>query len=107
MMSALHRSHSHEALEAKFHRLASGWKQETVHLSSMTQKILHPNYQSIIGMGPDILPLLFKELQQKPDYWFWALTAITEEDPIAEEDAGNLNKMTQAWLGWAKEHHYL
>jgi hypothetical protein len=95
---------SEAALEAKFHRLASQWKQETAHLSSMTQMILNRNYQSIIGMGPAILPILFRELQKQPNHWFWALTAITEENPVADEDAGNLEKMTRAWLDWARTH---
>src|SRR5215510_10026663 len=74
-----------ETLEEKFHRLASGWKNDTQHLSSITAMVTHPKYQSIIGMGPAVLPILFKQLQEDPDYWFWALRAITEEDPIPSE----------------------
>jgi hypothetical protein len=96
-----------ENLEEKFHRLASEWKEETGHLSSMPAKLMHPKYQAIIGMGPDVLPILFRELQRKPDHWFWALSALTEQNPIPDEAAGNLKKMTQAWLNWAREHDYL
>jgi hypothetical protein len=69
--------------------------------------VMHPKYQSIIGMGPDVLPIIFRELQEKPGHWFWALQAITEEDPTRPEDAGDLQKMRAAWLGWAKERGYL
>lgn len=93
-------------LQEKFERLASEWKRETAHLSSMTQKVMHPRYQSIIGMGPDVLPILFNALQTDPDYWFWALRAITEADPVSPEHAGDLEKMTQAWLAWADDHGY-
>ena len=96
-----------ESLEFRFYRLANEWKKETIHLSSLTKLVMHPKYQSIIGMGPDVLPILFRELQRKPDHWFWALKAITEEDPTLPEDAGNLQKMTEAWLNWAGERDYL
>ncbi|WP_333155627.1 hypothetical protein [Microcoleus sp. SVA1_A1] len=34
-------------------------------------------YQRIIGMGQPVVPLIFRDLEQKSDYWFWALRAIT------------------------------
>lgn len=94
-------------LECKFQRLAKEWREETAHVSSMTDLVLHPRYQNIIGMGTAILPILFRELQREPDYWFWALNAITEEDPTNPEDAGDLPKMTEAWLKWARNKGYL
>jgi len=94
-------------LERKFQRLAREWREETAHVSSMTDLVLHPKYQSIIGMGAAILPILFRELQSNPDYWFWALNAITEEDPTNPEDTGDLLKLTESWLKWAKENGYL
>jgi len=90
-----------EQLEEKFQRLAAEWRDETAHLSSLTKIVMHPKYQNIIGLGPDVLPLLFKELQIEPDYWFLALKAITEADPVSPEDYGDLGKMTEAWLLWA------
>ncbi len=98
---------SDQRLEEKFRRLAAEWRDATAHLSSLTKMVMHPKYQNIIGLGPDVLPLLFKELENEPDYWFWALKAITEADPIAPEDYGDLGKMTKSWLKWAKEHFYI
>jgi hypothetical protein len=94
-------------LEKKFNRLAHDWRDETYHLSSITQMVLNSNYQRIIGMGPAVLPMLFNELKKEPDHWFWALRAITEEDPTRREDAGDLEKMRAAWLDWAKEKGYV
>jgi hypothetical protein len=96
-----------ETLEQRFHRLANEWRTETAHISSLTKLVMHPKYQSIIGLGPDVLPILFRELKAKPDHWFWALRAITEADPTRPEDAGNLPKMAESWLNWAKERGYL
>ncbi len=95
------------ALEQTFQRLAKEWKEETAHLSSMTKLVMHPKYQSIIGMGPAVLPVLFRELQKNPDHWFWALQAITGEDPARPEDIGEVRKMTETWLKWAEKKGYV
>lgn len=94
-------------LEQTFQRLAKEWQEETGHLSSMTKMVMHPKYQRIIGMGPAVLPFLFRELQKNPDHWFWALQAITDEDPTQPEDIGNVPKMAASWLKWAEEKGYL
>lgn len=94
-------------IEQAFQRLAREWREETAHLSSMTKMVMHPKYQRIIGMGPAVLPLLFRELQKNPDHWFWALQAITNEDPTRPEDLGDAPKMTVSWLKWAEEKGYL
>lgn len=94
------------SLEQKFERLVKCWREENRFTSSMTKLIMHHAYQQIIGMGPAAVPLIFRELQRSPDYWFWALTAITGDNPVRPEDAGNVEKMTQAWLEWGKQHGY-
>jgi hypothetical protein len=94
-------------LEQLFASLAAQWREETAVYSSVTQKAVHPAYQRIIGMGPAALPLIFHELERQPGHWFWALRAITGENPVRPEDAGNVGKMTEAWLGFAREHGYL
>lgn len=67
---------------------------------------MHPAYQQIIGLGPDVVPLLLAELEGHPDHWFWALHAITREDPVPSESRGKIKAMAQAWLDWGKRHGY-
>jgi hypothetical protein len=93
--------------EQLFARLVEQWREETAVFSSITQKVLHPAYQRIIGLGPAALPLIFRELERRPAHWFWALRAITGEDPVRPEDAGDLGKMAHAWLNFARERGYL
>jgi hypothetical protein len=97
---------SRESTATRFRRLADRWRRETGHLSSLDDMCMHPAYQHIIGMGTDALPLIFEELAQRPDHWFWALNAITEEDPIPPPARGNVPAMTDAWLKWGEEHGY-
>ncbi len=91
----------------RFHRLVREWKDAKVFTSSGTEIALHPAYQQIIGMGKEAIPLILGELQREEDHWFWALKAITGEDPVPAGDRGQLPKMTADWLRWAEEHGYL
>jgi hypothetical protein len=90
----------------QFADLAQEWRDATVFNSSATAMAMHPAYQQIIGMGDAALPMIFQELRREPDHWFWALKAITGEDPVAESDRGQIDKMTTAWLNWADQHGY-
>jgi uncharacterized protein (DUF433 family) len=90
----------------QFRDLAQQWKDATEYCSSTTEISMHPAYQRIIGMGERALPLIVEELRHEPDHWFWALKAITGNDPVAPSDRGDLQLMTQAWLNWAGQHGY-
>jgi hypothetical protein len=83
--------------------LVTEWKQATRYTSSMSDLATHPAYQRIIGLGPAALPLILRELRRAPDHWFWALKAITGEDPVPSTARGNLSEMTKVWLRWAAE----
>jgi hypothetical protein len=97
---------AHDAdLVALFRRLADEWRRETLASSSMTDIVLHPSYQRIIGLGRQVVPLILEELEREPYHWFWALSAITGEDP-ATEDA-TLEGATAKWLKWGEEHQLL
>ena len=88
---------------ARFQRLADEWKKRSRHLSNTTQMAMLPPYQGIIGMGLDAVPFILAELQHEPDQWFWALKAITQEDPVPPEAAGKVRLMAQAWIDWGRQ----
>jgi len=87
----------------KFQALASMWRNDVLFTSSVTEMVLHPAYQRIIGMGAAAVPFLLRELERRPDHWFWALTAITGADPVRPEHRGKLREMANAWLKWGTE----
>jgi hypothetical protein len=93
---------------ARFQSLADQWRAETRVLSNVTHRCQHLAYQQIIGMGETAVPLILHDLQANgPDDWFWALTAITGENPIRPEMAGDMRRMTEAWLEWGIRAGYL
>lgn len=96
----------HPDTEKEFERLANVWKQQTGHLSNISTRCTHPAYQQIIGMGKTAILFILRDLKDTQEDWFWALTAITGENPIPKRDAGYVDKMTEAWLRWAKAKGY-
>jgi hypothetical protein len=91
----------------RFSMLKAEWEADTAHLSSVTEIAMHPAYQQIIGMGPIAIPLILSEMKKKPDHWFWALKSITGEDPVLQENRGQILQMTKAWLRWGIEQGYI
>jgi hypothetical protein len=92
------------SIEEKFNKLAKKWKDDTRYQSNMRIITEDPSYQEIIKIGKDVIPIILKELESRPDHWFVALQIITGENPVIEEDCGYFNKMVEAWLNWGKEH---
>jgi hypothetical protein len=68
--------------------------------------ISHPTYREIIGLGEEVIPLLLGQLEREPDFWFAALRELSGDDPVNESDRGHLERMTDAWLRWGREHGY-
>src|SRR5690348_11973561 len=83
---------SHD-LAATFRDLADRWRRETATISSTDDLLNHPAYQSIMALGPSVVPLIHQELQTRPDRWFTALRILTGENPISPRDRGKLDRM--------------
>ena len=86
-------------------RLLRQWREQTAHLSSSTSITQHAAYQELIALGPDALPHLFRDLELTGDgHLSKALRAITGADPIPTEERGQIRKIAEAWLRWAREN---
>jgi hypothetical protein len=96
-----------QQLERLFTQLAEQWRQETRFLSSTSAIATHPAYQRIIGLGPQVIPLILAEMQHKPGQWFWALTSLTGETLVPPSDAGRMTAMTEAWLKWGSDNGWI
>jgi hypothetical protein len=91
-------------LEESFRRLAEKWRRETRLSSRIEKKVMHPAYQRIIGMGPKVLPLILRDMERRPGYWYWALRAISGEDPAA--GARTISEARETWLQWGRARGY-
>lgn len=94
-------------LRVAFEELVLAWSSGTAHLSSPTKLVEHPAYRQIIGLGPAALPLILRDLVERHRFWFPALNAITGENPIPDDAAGDVERMTNAWIEWGRANGLL
>src|SRR5262245_31074618 len=96
----------HDDWRRRFAELVAQWKSERGPFSSSAQPAAHPAYQQIIGLEPEVVPLLLQELEREPDHWFRALHALTGADPVPAASRGRVGEMAAAWLRWGREQGY-
>jgi hypothetical protein len=89
------------AMRARFRNLAAEWRRDMENVSSFTKMFSHPAYREIGNMGTDVLPFIFAEMRDEPDWWFAALKKIVGFDPVPKASHGNLREMTRYWLTYA------
>jgi len=97
--------HAEPTVEQIFKKLVEQWRKETSVLSSVQAKIFNANYQRVMTLGRQVLPLIFRELRDRGGQWYWALECITGDNPAAS--AQNISEAKQAWLRYAVERGYL
>jgi hypothetical protein len=85
---------------ATFTALVNEWQRDTMVLSGMDIEG-HPAYLKIVGMGRIALPLILEELKRNGGHWFWALEAISRENPANR--ATTVPQATSAWLEWGRD----
>jgi adenine-specific DNA-methyltransferase len=95
-----------ERISQRFSDLASRWKKDTAHLSSMAQMARHESYKRILDLGPSVVPLIIADLRRRPAMWFHALQTLTGDNPVPKESRGNVSDMRHLWLTWASERGY-
>lgn len=96
-----------ESIEQHVSRLLRHWRDETAYRSSSMRITSHPAYEELISLGVAALPFLFRDLEHTEDgHLSKALTAITGAHPVSAEQRGQVRKIAQAWLGWARENGY-
>jgi hypothetical protein len=95
-----------ETLEQRFRRLAGAWHRAVAPHSSSTIRNNHPAYREIISLGPSVVPLLLRDMEDNLTHWFVALREITGANPVPPEWSGDVPRMAECWLRWAREHGY-
>lgn len=99
-------SNLRKSVEERFRNLVEIWQADRPPNLRIAEKVTHPAYQAIIGLGPAAIPLILREVEHNLDHWFWALRAITGADPVPIESRGKLREMAQAWLAWGRTYGF-
>jgi hypothetical protein len=93
------------SMEQHVVRLLGQWRHETAYQSSSTRITGHPAYQELIALGSAALPFLFRDLEQtQHGHLSKALTVITGAHPVPADQRGQIRKIAETWLRWAKEN---
>jgi len=95
-----------DTVEERFRQLEMTWTAETGYLSSYQDIVEHPAFREIIRLGTAVVPLMLRDLQERPRLWVWALPEITGADPVPPGESGNIAKMSEAWLRWGRAHGF-
>lgn len=95
-----------DSTEQRFRELERRWRDETGHLSSYSKRFEHPAFQEIIQLGWAVVPLMLRDLEQQPGLWVWALPTITGANPVPDADAGQITRMSEAWVRWGREKNH-
>lgn len=90
--------HNGRDIRDEFNAYRDEWKAQSEFLSSVTEMILLPAYQRIIGLGRPAIPLIIDELRAGVDHWFWALSAIAGADHAA--GAATMSEAARRWIEW-------
>ena len=94
-------------LVARFRRLADEWIEATENMSSIDDMVVHPAYLEIIGMGPSAIPPLLDELATHTAPLVSCVgCGVRRANPVDPDAAGDLEKMADAWMQWARENSY-
>ena len=95
------RERGRASLREQFDALADEWIAATRLSSSVVETCMHPAYQQIIGLGPDVLPLVLEDVVAGEFHWGWALRALTGHDAAA--GAATLSEARDAWIRWGRD----
>jgi hypothetical protein len=94
-------------LKTIFNGLAKNWREATGGYSLTMRRYAHASYQSILALEPkrDVISLILRELQQRPDRWFEALKALTKTNPA--QDAKTFDETVRRWIEWGQREKYI
>jgi hypothetical protein len=93
-------------LERTFNSFAQKWKRETEAYSLTYRRYAHPSYQAILALGMDVVPLILRELQQRPDRWFEALKAFNHNKDEAP-NAKTFDETVSCWIKWGIQNNLI
>jgi hypothetical protein len=94
-----------QQLKKRFDFYNSIWQSETIFSSSVSEITNNSAYRSIIGLGQEVLPFIFDDLKNNDNHWFYALEALTGQNPIKEKHRGFIPLMKKDWIEWGKENN--
>jgi len=95
----------HRQVELIFRLAVEEWHRQSKHLSSIRRMLALPSYRRVIALGPPAIPLVLRELEERPSFWFPALRELTGENDVAKDK--DFWSAREAWIAWGRANGYL
>lgn len=92
------------SISETFDALVAEWKATRGPHSRLDKLLSNKAYQAIIDLGQPAIPLLLREMEQRPSHWDFALKTITGADPVPRDACGDLGRIASAWVAWGHEN---
>lgn len=92
-----------EVTKTAFDSLFHIWVLKGMLLSNPNAFKGYPEYRQLIALGPEILPYVLREIDEEPLHCFLLLRELTGENPVPQEDMGNVKRMINAWKRWGSK----
>jgi len=91
--------------QVAFDELAATFIRQTAALSSTHAVRATSAYKSIQSLGWRVVPSILGRIaaSYESPHWFPLLEDITQDDPVTDNDVGNVVAMTMAWVHWGKK----
>jgi hypothetical protein len=90
-------------LELIFSGLVKHWQDATGGYSVTTRRYAHPSYHAILVLKEDVVPLILRELETRPDWWFEALQVLTKSNPVKSN--ASFEEAVNSWIEWGKANN--
>jgi len=90
-----------------FLNLKKQWLENTKFSSNAFLNLNHPAHSEILRYGKPFLPFILEDLKENRNHWFYTLSLISGEDPVLQENKGNVERMSEDWIEWGKLNKFI
>mgnify|MGYP003125001977 CR=1 FL=1 len=95
---------SHRDFVRAFYAVLRRWQSETAFVSDPDAKTRHKSFEALVGLAEHVTPLIISELQQEPSLLVWVLEDAFGERPYSDDQVGDIEAMSNAWIAWAERN---
>jgi hypothetical protein len=75
------------------------YRRQILGVPGVTRRISHSAFEEVVKMGSSIYPLIIERLVEDSTVWSWALSRITNNYPLMDQDWTSQD-LVKYWTDW-------
>ena len=91
-------------LESRFNELYNNWYVNTMFYSNPKMIIEDENFQGIIKLGHQTIPLILSKIENEPSQLVWALNIITKDRISNKKETLTISDACKRWVKFGKQN---